>query len=50
MSLVEVRGKSTRGLRKVYILLDEISRKAANTILENRKFSSVFVFGRYSLS
>ncbi|KAF6025388.1 hypothetical protein EB796_016279 [Bugula neritina] len=48
MSLVEVRGKSTRGLRKVYILLDELSRKAANTILENRKFSSMFVFGRPS--
>jgi len=37
-------------LRKVYILFDELSRKAANTILENRKFSSMFVFGRYSLS
>ncbi|KAF6034991.1 hypothetical protein EB796_006700 [Bugula neritina] len=41
MSLVDVKGKSIRGggLRKVYILFDELSRKAANTILENRKFS-----------
>jgi serine kinase of HPr protein (carbohydrate metabolism regulator) len=47
MKLVEVRGKSTRGLRRVFVLVDNQSQRAIDAVIENRPFASDFIFARY---
>ena len=37
MQLIEVRGKSTRGLRKVFVLLDANMIEAMNYVIMNGK-------------
>lgn len=49
MHLIEVRGKSTRQIRKVYILLDEQMKTAVEKIINSRPDKSPvteYVFAR----
>ena len=53
MTVIEVRGKSTRGLRKVFVILSEEMLKACQHLIETRLYvgidpSNEYLFARLS--
>ena len=46
MSLIEVRGKSTRGIRKVHVLLTQDMVVALDHMYKTKMQDSAFIFGR----
>ena len=46
MDVLEIRGKSTRGIRKVYVLLTDDMVNGIEYLLKTRHFKSTYIFGR----
>ena len=46
MSVIEVRGKSTRSIRKVFVLLSSDLVRAIDYVLRKRNYHNPYVFGR----